>query len=222
MSSFLYLLLSTAFATPYYGVDLDKIQNLKHQSFQSHELGWSGIAKEGLTRVYFAPNEESATLWIETMKKRHYKSNFIEVEDLADYTLWDEELVLISQFDSLLILVQGERVEERRTEVQVFFVTEKPVVPLTPKILKTNTGYRIGLESGWEYSFMGGNPVYQQDWIEFVELPEMITIWNMLARSHRFALVTENTILSYQLLPNEIPVLKPTGSKKSKPPTIKR
>ena len=221
MISFLYLLLSTAFATPYYGVYLDNIQNLKHQSFQSHELGWSGISKEGLTRVYFAPNEESATLWIETIKKRHYKSKFIEVEDLADYTLWDEESVLISQFDSLLILVQGDRVEERRTETQVLFVTEKPVIPLTPKILKTNSGYRIGLEPGWEYSFMGGRPVYQQDGIEFIELPTQITICNRLARSYRFALVVEKALTTYQLLPEEIPVLKPIRSKKSKPPTIK-
>ena len=131
MISFLYLLLSTAFATPYYGVHLDNIQNLKHQSFQSHELGWSGISKEGLT------------------------------------------------------------------------------------------GYRIGLEPGWEYSFMGGRPVYQQDGIEFIELPTQITICNRLARSYRFALVVEKALSTYQLLPEEIPVLKPTRPKKSKPPTIK-
>lgn len=196
----------------YYGVDLDKIEELKHQQFQAHDIGWSGIGKEGLTRVYLAPNAESADLWIEIMKKRHYKSKFIELEDHADYTLWDEEQVIISQFGLLMILVQGERIEERRDDLQALFIEEGPVTPSLPEIRLTETGFQLKIESPWEYSFVGGKPIYTSTMIEFIHLPETITVWNRFAQSYRFQLQKEpqkdGVLLFYEILPDEVPILE--------------
>lgn len=204
-------LLIPALAKPiYYGVDLDKLENLTHQHFQSHEIGWSGIGKQGLTRVYLAPNEEAAALWIQKMKKRHYKSSFVEVQDHADLTLWDEEGVIISQFGLLLILVQGEQPEKRKEALQALFIEEEAVVSPTPTILLTEEHYQIKLDDGWEYSFIGGTPVYTPNLIAFTQLPDTITAWNKFAQSHRFQLQKQATnqgvLLFYEYLPNEIPI----------------
>ena len=192
------ILISLSLANPqpthsYNGVDISKIGELKHQHFQSHQIGWSGIGAEGLTRVYLAPNQEAAALWIKKMKKRHYKSSFIELDDQADLTLWDEESVLISQFGLLLVLVQGERLEERREALQALFVEEEPVIPSTPEIILTADSYQLRIDGDWRYTFVGGTPIYTPTMIEFTHLPDTITVWNIFAQSHQFALQKQAT-----------------------------
>ena len=189
-----FVLSMRASATPV--IDTVGLENYKRANFESHETGWYGLNSEWAQRIYIGSNEEETSRWLIQMQAQYYKQKVQPIEGDWDEGFGNEEFLMV-RLQNMGLLCQGTNANLCIEQLRSRIVDVESSCPV-PTITESNRVWSVELpKSACKLTFQGGSPTYQSETLQFIGLPNTLTVYNRYAMSWQYTLEETN---SYRLV----------------------